>query len=76
MNTTVPKTEHYAQRALFLIMKSGEWFSVRQLTDLCRISDPRSIIRTLINKGYHIEKRIELNSKRVHYKLYKLISEE
>ena len=76
MNTTAPKAEHYAQRALFDVMKSGGWFSVRQLVDLCKVSDPRAIIRTMIERGYQFEKVNALNSKRVHYKLYKLITEE
>ena len=75
MNTE-PKKENYAQQSVFSVMKSGGWFTVRQLTDLCRVSDPRATIRTLIKRGYKIEKRAELNSKRVHFKSYRLVLEE
>lgn len=76
MNTQTPKTAHYAQAAVFSVMKSGGWFTTRQLCDLCKISDPRGTIRTMIKRGYRIDKRRECNSKNVYYKSYRLITEE
>ena len=76
MRTAAPRTEHYAQHAIYSVMSSGGWFTVRQLTDLCKIADPRATIRTMIERGYRFEKRKEYNSRNVHYKSYKLITEE
>lgn len=76
MNTSAPNTAHYAQAALFSVMKSGGWFTTRQMCNLAKISDPRKAIATMIKNGYRFEKRTEYNSKKVRYKLYRLITEE
>ena len=43
----VPQTKAYAQKAIFEVMRSGGWYTVRQLMEKARVSDPRGNIRTL-----------------------------
>ena len=72
----VPQTKAYAQKAIFEVMRSGGWYTVRQLMEKARVSDPRGNIRTMIKRGYCFEKRSERNSHGIIYKLYRLNIEE
>lgn len=71
-----PQPQAYAQKAIFEVMRSGEWYTVRQLMAYARVSDPRGNIRTMMKRGYCFEKRRERNSHGISYKLYRLNIEE
>ena len=70
-----PPTDAYAQRAIYILMRGGGWYTTRQLMDLCKVSDPRANIRTMKNNGYVFETKWEKNSHGVRYKYYRLIVE-
>ena len=71
-----PQDKAYAQKALFLVMCSGEWFTVRQLSRLAKVSDPRANIRTMIERGYRFQKKWDTNDRGIRYKWYRLDMEQ
>lgn len=72
-NSSEPASSAYAQRAIFRVMQGGGWFTVRQLSEFGRISDPRSTIRTMMDKGYNFESLWRQNSHGIRYKAWRLI---
>lgn len=71
-----PQDKAYAQKALFLVMGGGDWFTVRQLSRLAKVSDPRANIRTMIERGYRFQKKWDTNDRGVRYKWYRLDMEQ
>lgn len=63
----------YAQRAIFRLMKGGEWYTIRQISELCKLSDPRGNISHMRKRGYVFEYRWEFNSHNIRYKYWRLI---
>ena len=72
-NSSEPTSSAYAQRAIFRVMQGGGWYTVRQLSEFGRISDPRSTIRTMMDKGYNFESLWRQNSHGIRYKAWRLI---
>lgn len=62
--------EAYAQQALLSVLADGHPRTTRQLSREARLSDPRSTIRTLRDKGVEIEDDWQKNSHGVRYKIY------
>lgn len=71
-----PNPVAYAQKAIFAVMCCGDWFTVRQLSRLAKVSDPRGNIRTMIERGYRFQKMWDTNEHGIRYKLYRLDMEQ
>ena len=67
-----PNPVAYAQKAIYAVMCCGDWFTVRQLSRLAKVSDPRGNIRTMIERGYRFQKMWDTNEHGIRYKLYRL----
>ena len=72
-NYDEPNSNAYAQRAIYRVLYSGGWFTVRQLMTLCKLSDPRGTISQMSRRGYIFEKRRQTNSHGKSFKYYRLV---
>ncbi len=71
-----PPTDAYAQRAIYTLMRGGGWFTSRQISEICKLSDPRGNISQMTKRGYVFEKKRDVNSHGKSYKYYRLNIDE
>ncbi len=63
----------YAQRAVYRLMRNGDWYTSRQIAVRAAVTDPNATIRTMKKNGYTFDEKVEYNSHKKSYKLWRLI---
>ena len=63
----------YAQRAVYRLMSGGGWYTSRQIAARAAVTDPNATIRTMKKNGYTFDEKVEYNSHKIRYKMWRLI---